>query len=111
MVTRITDDYTNDDARAFDPALRQLAPAVAQFLFKEARANLSDDSTFENVEFCTECSQGGLPHGPECQIRLVTVRRRNDGPNGNDVVSAFPQKIGARLMAQIIRVHNLAYAR
>jgi hypothetical protein len=110
MVTRITDDYTNCDARTFDPALRQHAPATAQFLFDNTKDDLAPGATFENVEFDTECKQRGNPHGPDCEIGYVTVRRRSDGPNGNDVVAGIPERIGADHMARIIHAHNVAYA-
>ena len=109
MVARIAKGYTNDDARVFDPALRRYAPAIAQYLFEQAQPNLSANSTLANVEFNTECRQTGS-HGSACRICLVTVRRCSDGPNGDDVVSAYPERIGSLLMEEIIRVHNLAYA-
>ena len=103
------DKYTCDDARVFDPVLRRAARPTAWLLFEGAKPHLSRGATFDNVEFSTECAQAGRLHGPQCRIRLVSVRRRSEGPNNDDMMAVPPERLH-KLHADAIRqVHDLAY--
>lgn len=104
-------DFTNDSVRTFDPVLRRVAPEAAHFLFEQSKPSLSPGSTYENVEFDTECTRGGRAHGPACRIAYVTVRRRSGGMMSNDIVCGVPHMIGTQMMALIGQAHNEAYAR
>jgi hypothetical protein len=98
-------DYTCSDAAKFDPALREV-PRVAQELFEEARPALRPGATLENVEFDTECNN---PHSPSCTIKMVTVRRRQDGPNGNDVYVAFFANLTPKQQRTVRFAHDEAH--
>lgn len=100
--------YTCPDAAKFDPAMR-MYETVAHQLFNEALTLLQPGATYDNIEFDTECNNSTNPHTHDCMIKQITVRRRSDGPNGDDVYAIFFSRLSAHQQGHVRSAHKLGH--